>query len=67
MSESTGHYYFKEGLSCLFEIATENARQLLPGALQPLERRPESSVLSVSVFDFFKGDAGPYQELVLSV
>jgi hypothetical protein len=67
MSESTGHYYFKEGLSCLFEIATENARQLLPGALQPLERRPESSVLSVAVFDFFKGDAGPYQELVLSV
>lgn len=67
MSESAGYYYFKEGLSCLFEIATDNARQLLPGHLQPLEKHPDTSVLSVSVFDFFDGDAGPYQELVLSV
>ncbi|MEO2158430.1 MAG: hypothetical protein ABGX31_03740 [bacterium] len=67
MSESAGSYYFKEGLSCLFEMATDNARQLLPGHLQPLEKQPDTSVLSVSVFDFFDGDAGPYQELVLSI
>ena len=67
MSKPVGHYYFKEGLSCLFEMTTDNARQLLPRHLQPLETRPESSVLSVSAFDFFDGDAGSYQELVLSI
>ncbi|MBE23177.1 MAG: hypothetical protein CME22_05780 [Gemmatimonadetes bacterium] len=67
MSESAGQYFFKEGVSCLFEIPTDNARRLLPKHLQPVERRPESSVLSVSAFDFHAGDAGQYQELVLAI
>ncbi len=67
MSKPTGHYYFKEGVSCLFEMPTDNARRLLPKHLQPLEKGPEQSVLSVSAFDFHAGDAGQYQEVVLSV
>jgi hypothetical protein len=48
-------------------MSTSDARRLVPSGLQPLEVQHERSVLSVTVFDFIDGDAGAYQELVLSV
>ena len=67
MPEDRGHYYFNHGLSCLFEMPTSEARRLVPSHFQTLEVQHERSVLSVTVFDFFEGDGGAYQELVLSV
>ncbi len=67
MPDGPGHYYFNHGLSCLFEMPTLDARRLVPSDLQPLEVQHERSVLSVTVFDFYEGDAGAYQELVLSI
>ena len=67
MPDDRGHYYFNNGLSCLFEMPTSDARQLVPSHLQPVEVQHERSVLSVTVFDFYEGDGGAYQELVLSV
>ena len=67
MPADRGHYYFNSGLSCLFEMPTSDARRLLPSHLQPLEVQHERSVLSVIAFDFYEGDGGVYQELVLSV
>ena len=67
MPDDRGHYYFNHGLSCLFEMPTSVARRLVPPHLQPLEVQHERSVLSITVFDFFEGDGGAYQELVLSV
>ena len=67
MPDGRGHYYFHNGLSCLFEMPTSNARRLVPTHLQPLEVQHERSVLSVTVFDFYDGDAGAFQEVVLSV
>ncbi len=67
MPDDRGHYYFNHGLSCLFEMPTTEARRLVPSYLQPLEVQHERSVLSITVFDFFEGDGGAYQELVLSV
>ena len=67
MPDGRGHYYFNHGLSCLFEMPTSDARRLVPTDLQPLEVQHERSVLSVTVFDFYEGDGGAYQELVLSV
>ncbi len=67
MPGDRGHYYFNNGLSCLFEMPTSDARQLVPSYLQPLEVQHGRSVLSVTVFDFYEGDGGAYQELVLSV
>jgi hypothetical protein len=67
MPDGPGHYYFNHGLSCLFEMPTSDARRLVASDLQPLEVQHERSVLSVTVFDFYKGDGGAYQELVLSV
>ncbi len=67
MPDDRGRYYFNHGLSCLFEMPTSDARQLVPSDLQPLEVQHERSVLSVTAFDFYEGDGGAYQELVLSV
>tara|TARA_Y100000590_G_scaffold332892_1_gene378530 strand:+ start:9739 stop:10410 length:672 start_codon:yes stop_codon:yes gene_type:complete len=67
MPDNKGYYYFNNGLSCLFEMPTSDARRLLPSCLQPLEIQHERSVLSVTAFDFFEGDGGVYQELVLSI
>jgi len=67
MPDDRGHYYFNHGLSCLFEMPTSDARQLVPLYLQPFEVQHERSVLSVTVFDFYEGDGGVYQELVLAV
>ena len=67
MPEDRGQYYFNNGLSCLFEMPTSDARRLLPSHLQPLEVQHERSVLSATAFDFYEGDGGVYQELVLSI
>lgn len=67
MPAEAGHYYFNHGISALFEMPTSDARRLLPKHLQPLEVQHERSVLSVTAFDFYKGDGGIYQELVMSV
>jgi hypothetical protein len=67
MPNGRGHYYFNHGLSCLFEMPTSDARRLVASDLQPLEVQHQRSVLSVTVFDFYEGDAGAFQELVLSV
>ena len=67
MPDERGHYYFNHGLSCLFEMPTSDARRLVPSYLQPIEVQHERSVLSVTVFDFYEGDGGAYQELVLAV
>ena len=67
MPEDRGHYYFHNGLSCLFEMPTGDAKRLLPSHLQPLEVQHERSILSVTAFDFYEGDGGAYQELVFSI
>ena len=67
MPNDRGHYYFNNGLSCLFEMLTSDARRLVPLHLQPVEVQHQRSVLSVTVFDFYEGDGGVFQELVLSV
>jgi hypothetical protein len=60
-----GHYYFEHGVNCLFEMATADARRLLPSHLQPLEVQHTRSVLAVTCFNFKSGDAGVYEEVVL--
>jgi hypothetical protein len=65
MPAEAGHYYFDHGVNCLFEMATSDARRLLPSHLQPLEVQHTRSVLAVTCFTFHGGDAGPYEEIVL--
>jgi hypothetical protein len=59
--------YFSTGVSSLFEMATADARHILPAHLEPVEVRPQRSVLNVSAFLFRDTPVGPYAELVFSV
>ncbi|MDT8340372.1 MAG: hypothetical protein RQ751_02580 [Longimicrobiales bacterium] len=59
--------YFTTGVSSLFEMATADAQRLIPPHLQPVEVRPQRSVLNISAFLFRDSEVGPYAELVLSV
>ncbi len=60
-------YHYRDAIGGFFEFPTENARQLLPGDLQPIELHHGSSVLSVMAFDFHDSMVGPYGELILSI
>lgn len=60
-------YEFRNAIGGFFEFPTENARQLLPTFLQPVEPHHGQSVLSVMAFDFTGSAVGAYGELVLSV
>ncbi|CAN5134669.1 hypothetical protein BH23GEM2_BH23GEM2_05200 [soil metagenome] len=60
-------YHFSDAVGGFFEFPTENARQLLPVELQPIEPRHGTAVLSVMGFDFVDSPVGAYGELILSI
>ena len=60
-------YYFANAVSGYFEMPRENAREILPAHLHPLEIRHGESVLAVTAFEFTKSLVGPYRELFLAV
>ena len=64
---STVSYYFTDGINAFFDFPTDNARQILPRHLEPLERHHGTSILSVAAFDFHESPIGPYGEAVLSI
>lgn len=59
--------YFSTGVSALFEMATADAERILPAHLQPIEVRPQRSILNITAFHFRDSRVGPYAELILSV
>lgn len=62
-----GSYRFHTGVSAFFEMATSDARAVLPPHLEPIEVRHERSVLSVTAFLFDDSVVGPYTEVMFSV
>ena len=62
-----GSYRFHTGVSAFFEMATSDARDLLPSHLEPIEVTHQRSVLSVTAFLFDDSVVGPYTELMFSV
>jgi hypothetical protein len=62
-----GSYRFHTGVSAFFDMATADARALLPGHLEPIEVTHQRSVLSVTAFLFDDSVVGPYTELMFSV
>jgi hypothetical protein len=60
-------YHFRDAVGGFFEFPTENARQLLPSDIQPIEPRHGTAVLSVMGFDFVDSPVGAYGELILSI
>ena len=59
--------FFSTGLSAFFEMSTSDATAILPEHLQPIEIRPQRSILNVTAFHFHESEVGPYAELMLSV
>ncbi|MDA0312901.1 MAG: hypothetical protein O2992_12395 [Gemmatimonadetes bacterium] len=64
---SVGSYQFRTGVSAFFEMATADARSVLPEHLEPIEVRHQRSILSVTAFLFDDSVVGPYTELMFSV
>jgi len=62
-----GRYDFRTGVSAFFEMATADARAVLPPCLQPIEVYHDRSVLCVTAFLFDESEFGPYAELMFSV
>lgn len=60
-------HYFSTGVSAFFEMATSDAERILPPHLQPIEVRPQRSILNVAAFHFSESEVGPYAELTFSV
>lgn len=62
-----GSYRFHTGVSAFFEMATADARAMLPPHLEPIEVTHQRSVLSVTAFLFDDSVVGPYTEIMFSV
>jgi hypothetical protein len=62
-----GSYRFVTGVSAFFDMATRDARAVLPEHLEPIEVTHQRSVLSVTAFLFDDSVVGPYAELMFSV
>jgi hypothetical protein len=62
-----GSYRFHTGVSAFFDMATSDARDVLPAHLEPIEVTHQRSVLSVTAFLFDDSVVGPYTELMFSV
>ena len=68
MSTSEYTYYgFDICVGGYFEMATEEARKLLPSHLQPLEVQHERSILAITAFHFGESMVGEYDEVVLAI
>lgn len=60
-------YVFHHAMGAFFEMATSDARKILPRHLQPMEARHDRSVMAVLAFQFTETEVGAYDELVLAV
>jgi hypothetical protein len=60
-------YHFKNAANGFFEMPRDNARDILPPHLQPMEIRHGQGVFAVTAFDFTDSMVGPYTEVVLAV
>lgn len=61
------YYGFRHCIGAFFEMATMDARKLLPAHLEPLEIQHESSILAITAFSFVESAVGAYDEIVLAI
>jgi hypothetical protein len=64
---SLTRYGYSNAISGFFEFPTENARQILPAHLEPVELHHGTSIFSMTCFDFTESMIGGYGEVVMSV
>jgi len=61
------YYGFRNCIGAFFEMATSDARKILPSHLQPLEMQHTRSIFALMAFEFTQSEVGPYEEVVLSI
>jgi len=61
------YYGFRNCVGAFFEMATSDARRILPSHLQPLEMQHTRSIFALMAFEFTESEVGPYEEVVLSI
>jgi hypothetical protein len=60
-------YGFENCVGAFFEMATTDARAILPSHLEPMEAMHTRSVLAVLAFQFTESEVGEYDELVMAI
>lgn len=60
-------YGFENCVGAFFQMATADAKQILPDHLQPMEAQHERSVMAVLAFQFTESEVGAYDELVMAI
>lgn len=60
-------YGYSNAISGFFEFPTDNAKQILPDHLEPVELHHGTSIFSMTCFDFTESMVGAYGEVVMSV
>ena len=60
-------YGYRDAISAFFEFPTENAREILPDHLEPVEVHHGTSILAMTAFDFNESSVGEYGEVVMAV
>ena len=61
------YYGFRRCVGAFFEMATDDARRILPPHIEPLEVQHTRSVFAVTAFEFHESEVGEYFEIVLAV
>ena len=60
-------YGYRDAMSAFFEFPTENAREILPDHLEPVEVHHGTSIFAMTAFDFNESSVGEYGEIVMAV
>ena len=60
-------YGYRDAISAFFEFPTENAREILPDHLEPVEVHHGTSIFAMTAFDFNESMVGEYGEVVMAV
>lgn len=60
-------YGFDFCIGAFFEISTDDAHEILPAHLQPMEVQHGRSVMAALVFRFTDSEVGEYDELVMAI
>jgi len=60
-------YGYRDAMSAFFEFPTENAREILPAHLEPVEVHHGTSIFAMTAFDFNESSVGEYGEVVMAV
>lgn len=61
------YYGFRSCVGAFFEMSTDDARNILPSHLEPLEVQHSRSILALTAFEFNESEVGEYYEIVLAV